>query len=277
MPRGCLRFSLFYDSELSRLVVTVLDAGGLPVRDFSHSVDPFVRVRLLSGPPSEQSSLCCVLQEWDTRLVKNSRSPSFGDQFSYSLPEDELPAITVKLEVKDFDKYSRHNALGEVRRPLKNVNLHYPMEVLEELQALEKDLVGEVLLSLKYLPTSQRIEVGLLKIKTVSHSSHEDKVLYARTSLSCNQCKLKQQKTPLKPKLDVTVFNEILTFSLPDPQIRECIITVHVYEVHTERKKSKHLIGRLVLRKRKTSEDEHWSRMMQCVRQPVAKWHPLYI
>lgn len=30
-----------------------------------------------------------------------------------------------------------------------------------------KDLVGEVLLSLKFLPTSQRLEVGLLKVKTV--------------------------------------------------------------------------------------------------------------
>lgn len=35
------------------------------------------------------------------------------------------------------------------------------------LSLSRQDLVGEVLLSLKFLPTSQRLEVGLLKIRTV--------------------------------------------------------------------------------------------------------------
>lgn len=37
-----------------------------------------------------------------------------------------------------------------------------------------QDLVGEVLLSLKFLPTSQRLEVGLLKVRTVLSKACSD-------------------------------------------------------------------------------------------------------
>lgn len=33
---------------------------------------------------------------------------------------------------------------------------------------LTQDLVGEVLLTLKFLPTTQRLEVGLLKVRTAA-------------------------------------------------------------------------------------------------------------
>lgn len=39
---------------------------------------------------------------------------------------------------------------------------------------LTQDLAGEVLLSLKFLPTSQRLEVGVLKIKTVLNDMCSD-------------------------------------------------------------------------------------------------------
>lgn len=107
MVQGSLRFSLYYDQLQSRLVVTLLEAWGLPVRDFSRSVDPFVRVRLLwarhdnEEEKEEQSSpsLQCVLHEWQSHLVKDSSSPTFGDQFSCSLEEDDVPHITIRFEV----------------------------------------------------------------------------------------------------------------------------------------------------------------------------------
>ncbi|XP_033913345.1 synaptotagmin-6-like isoform X2 [Acipenser ruthenus] len=234
---GKLRFSVSYNREQSQFAVTVLDATDLPVRDFSQSTNPFVKVKLLSGLLSKQPNLQCVLQEWETKTVKNSRNPVFGSQFSCPLTEKELKTITLKLE----------------------------------------DSVGEILLSLKYLPTAQRIEVGLLKIKTASLTSNQDKALYARVTIVCNQCRLKHQKTSLKSKWGITVFNEVLTFSLLDSNIRECVIAVSVYETIVHQKNSKRLIGQAILGKRKAGEDEHWCLMMQSLRQPIAKWHSLLI
>ncbi|XP_052008813.1 synaptotagmin-1 isoform X2 [Xyrauchen texanus] len=277
--QGSLRFSLFYDQLQSRLVVTVLDAQDLAVRDFSHSVDPFVWVRLLwaESEDEKQSSHQCVLHEWQTRLVKKSCSPVFGDQFSCALAEEEVSRVTVRFEVRDFDKYSRHGILGEARIPLNSLKISYPLELKQDLQVPKKDMVGEALLSLKYMPTSQRLEIGVLKIRTVSYPNKTERVLYARTSVICNQCKLRHQRTTQKRCWEVTVFNEVLTFVLPDQQIRECSIIISVYEQHPANKSSKHLIGQIHLEKGKTSENEHWNLMMQSLRQPIAKWHLIYI
>ncbi|KAK9958996.1 hypothetical protein ABG768_011089 [Culter alburnus] len=277
--QGSLRFSLFYDQLQARLVVTVLDAQDLAVRDFSHSVDPFVWVRLLwaEREDEEQGSLHSVLHEWQTRLVKKSCSPVFGDQFSCALAEKEVSRITVKFEVRDFDKYSRHGILGEARVPLNSLKISYPLELRKDLQVPKKDMVGEALLSLKYLPTSQRLEVGVLKIRTVCHPNKTERALYARISVTCNQCKLRHQRTTQKKRWEVTVFNEVMTFVLPDQQIRECSILVSVFELQPSKKSSKHLIGTIHLKTDKTSENEHWKLMMQSLRQPIAKWHLILI
>lgn len=64
-------------------------------------------------------------------------------------------------------------------------------------------------------------------------------------------------------------------FSLPEFPLQQCKIIVSVFETHTIRKSTKHLIGQLTVGKEKNSEDKHWSLMMCSVRQPIAKWHGL--
>ncbi|XP_076848289.1 synaptotagmin-1 [Brachyhypopomus gauderio] len=276
--QGCLRFTLLYDHVRSRLLITVLEAQELGAREFSRGADPFVRVRLLwASEEDEEQSLASVLHEWQTRLVKDSCDPVFGDQFSCALAEEDVPRVTVRFEVRDFNKYSRHGILGEVRVPLNSVNISHPLEMLEELQQTKKDIVGEVLLSLKYMPTSQRLELGLLRVRVLFPPSKTQRALYARVGVLCNQCKIRHQRTSEKRHCDVTVFNEVLIFVLPDTQIRECTIKVSVYELRPGKKSCKRLIGRASVGKEKTTEDEHWKLMMQSLRQPIAKWHLLYL
>lgn len=289
---GSLRFSIYYDQLQSQLVVTVLQVEGLLEHSLTRSLQPFVKLRLMrTGSEGVEVEDCIdeegartapvlwtVLQEWRTRIVKGSCNPLFGDQFSCILQEDkELRHIKLRMEVRDFDKFSRHTVLGEVRIPLGQLNISYPLELQEDLKLPQKDLIGEVLLSLKFLPTSQRLEVGLLKVRTVLNEICSDAALYARISVQCNQCKLRYQKTTAVARCLVTVFNEVLMFSLPDFPPEQCKILISVYETHTIRKSSKQLIGQLTVGKEKSSEDKHWSLMMRSVRQPIAKWHGLLI
>ncbi|XP_027017077.1 synaptotagmin-2 [Tachysurus fulvidraco] len=275
--QGTLRFSLLYDQLQSRLVVTVLEARGLTTHTFSQSVDHFVHVRVLCiAVEDEEQQFTCVLQEWQTHPIKNNCNPTFGDTFSCTVTEEEMPRFTVRLEVRHFDKYSRHGILGQVRVSLKGLNILYPLEMLADLQRPKKDIVGEVLLSLKYMPTSHRLEVGVLKIRMVFRSSKSERALYARTKIVCNQCRIRHQRTSERTRWDVTVFNEVLIFNLPEAQIRECILTLSVYEL-CPRKRSKCLIGQLSFGKGENVEDDHWTLMMHALRQPVAKWHLLYL
>ncbi|KAI3371648.1 hypothetical protein L3Q82_024211 [Scortum barcoo] len=288
---GSLRFSIYYDQLQSQLVVTILQVEGLLEHSLTRSLQPFVKLSLMwagsEGVEAEDRMdeegkgtapvLWTVLQEWRTRIVKGSCNPLFGDQFSCILHEhQELHHISLRMEVRDFDKFSRHTVLGQVRVPLGQLNISYPLELHEDLQMPEKDLVGEVLLSLKFLPTSQRLEVGVLKVRTALAETYSDTALYARISVQCNQCKLRYQKTSAVARCLVTVFNEVLMFSLPEFPLQQCKILVSVYETHT-RKSTKHLIGQSTLGKEKGSEDEHWRLMMRSVRQPIAKWHGLLI
>ncbi|XP_029951164.1 synaptotagmin-2 isoform X2 [Salarias fasciatus] len=289
---GSLRFSVFYDQQQTQLVVTVLQAEGLFQDRPTRSLHPFVKIRLMFAESTVNMEefncdereatppvLWTVLQEWRTRVVKGSCSPLFGDQFTCILQEEEdlLRHISLRMEVRDYDKFSRHTVLGEVRVPLERLHSAYPLELQEALQTPQKDLVGKLLLSLKFLPTSQRLEVGLLKIRTVLTQSHSNEALYARVTVQSNQSKLPYQKTSAVPRCSLTVFNKVLIFSLPEFPVEQCKVLVYVYESHTSKKSSKRLIGQLIVGKERSSEDEHWSLMMRSVRQPVAKWHSLLI
>ncbi|XP_039990164.1 synaptotagmin-2 [Xiphias gladius] len=277
----------------SRLVVTILQVEGLLEHSQTCSLQPFVKIRLMwtgsegvevegyKDEEDEESApvLWTVLQEWRTRIVKGSCNPLFGDQFSFILQQDKdkLHRINLRMEVRDFDKFSRHTVLGEVRVPLGQLNISYRLELQEDLQIPQKDLVGEVLLSMKFLPTSQRLEVGLLKVRTVLTEICSDAALYARISVQCNKCKLRYQKTSVVARCLVTAFNEVFMFSLPEFPLERCKIMVSVYETQTTRKSTKHLMGQLTVGKERSSEDEHWNLMMRSVRQPIAKWHGLLI
>ncbi|KAJ1178829.1 hypothetical protein NDU88_004071 [Pleurodeles waltl] len=138
---------------------------------------------------------------------------------------------------------------------------------------VEEDTVGEVLISLKCLPTAQRIEVGLLKVKCASLSISPHKDVYARIDIFGNQRKQKHQKSTLRAKSNLIVFNETFQFTLPDPVTKECLVLISMYQVQST---GKSLIGQASLGSG-SNEDDHWQLMMQSARQPVAKWHPLLI
>ena len=141
--RGSLHFSLYYDQLQAQLVVTVLEARELPLRDFRHSVNPFVHVRLLWVREAENEEeeeddeeeeerrrkeksfgtpqpMQCVLQEWQSRLVQNSSNPAFGDQFSCAVPEEDVLRITVKLEVGTARKLRKLPTHTKCHFPLLN-------------------------------------------------------------------------------------------------------------------------------------------------------------
>ncbi|KAJ7344308.1 hypothetical protein JRQ81_000258 [Phrynocephalus forsythii] len=270
--QGKLRFSLLYDSKQLELLLTVAEALSLQSQECTNT---FVQIRLLSRAASSSPALQRIVHEWQTQVVKNGSSPVFGDQFTCTLQKTELTKSSIKLEVKHFDRYSRHIPLGEVRVALNTLSTSESMEFCEELHEVTKDTVGEVLVSLKCLPISQRIEVGLLKVKTALLYNSPEKRIYARIDAFCNLYKQKHQKSKPKTLASVTVFNETFLFHLPEPVAWDCAVLISVYEIEP---KGRQLVGQVALGKWGPNErDDHWDCMMQSIQQPVAKWHPLLI
>ncbi|NXT39718.1 SYT12 protein, partial [Pelecanoides urinatrix] len=270
--RGTLKFSLLYCRERRELLLTGLQARGLPSRGCAESA---VRVRLLRQVPSHIPGLQCVVQEWQSQVLKNCSRPAFGDHFVCSLQDAEVEKSTLKLEVQRFDKYSRNTVLGEVRVTLSELKASQSLVLCEELQENTKDVVGEVLVSLKCLPISQRIEVGLLKAKTTFPRSTADKNVYARIDFSCRSHRKKHQKSRPRAHTPLIIFNETFLFHMPEPPVWDCTVLVSIYEADSD---PRHLLGQATLGKRRASEAaDHWDLMIKSIQQPVAKWHPLLI
>ncbi|NXY75367.1 SYT11 protein, partial [Glareola pratincola] len=270
--RGTLKFSLLYCRERCELLLTGLEAWGLPSRGCAGAA---IRVRLLRQIPSHIPGLQCMVQEWQSRVVKNCCRTAFGDHFVFSLQDAEVEKSTLKLEVQRFDKYSRNAVLGEVRVTLNDLKASQSLVLCKELQKTTKDIVGEVLVSLKCLPISQRIEVGLLKAKTTSPRSTAEKNVYARIDVSCRRHREKHQKSRPRAHTPLIIFNETFLFHMPEPPVWDCTVLISIYEVGSD---SRHLLGQATLGKRRASEAaDHWGLMIKSIQQPVAKWHPLLI
>nr|XP_013810634.1 PREDICTED: synaptotagmin-6-like [Apteryx mantelli mantelli] len=270
--RGKLKFSLLYCREQRELLLTGLEARDLPSQGRAKSS---VRIRLLRQVPSHIPGLQCMVHEWQSQVVKNCSRPAFGDKFVCSLRDTEVEKSTLKLEVQRFDKYSRNAVLGEVRVALRDLKASQSLLLCEDLQKSTKDVVGEVLVSLKCLPISQRIEVGLLKAKTAPPCSTANKNVYARIDVSCRRHRQKPQKSRLRAHTSLIVFNETFLFHMSESSAWDCTVLVSIYEVDSD---PRCLIGQATLRNsRPSNAADHWDLVMKSVQQPVAKWHPLLI
>ncbi|XP_041053766.1 synaptotagmin-2 [Carcharodon carcharias] len=270
---GNLKFSLSYDKKQSELQLTVIEASNLPARHVSQCADFFTRIKLFTSLPQYQ----CILHQSDTKIVKNTRNPLFGDQFTYFIEDDTYRKATLKLEVWDFDKYSRRDVLGEVRLPFSNLEFSNTVAFCEKLQKVQKEVVGEIFVSLKYLPTARKLEVTILRVKTGCLSNSPDTGIYTRVDFYVNQHKVKYQKTPAKLKSEITMFNEVILFTVSDSVINQSMIITSVYEISLSKDSARHLLGRAYVGSKKSKEDDHWLSMLQSLRQPVSKWHPLLI
>ncbi|KAK7810445.1 hypothetical protein U0070_002841 [Myodes glareolus] len=101
---GKINFSLRYDYENETLIVRILKAFDLPAKDFCGSSDPYVKIYLL---PDRK----CKLQ---TRVHRKTLNPTFDENFHFPVPYEELADRKLHLSVFDFDRFSRHDMIGEV-------------------------------------------------------------------------------------------------------------------------------------------------------------------
>nr|KAI8758458.1 synaptotagmin-10-like [Biomphalaria glabrata] len=105
VPCGKLFFSLRYSQEDLALVVTINRAENLPAKDFSGTSDPYVKVYLL---PDRKTKL-------QTKVHRKTLNPEFNETFSFIVQYEELTERCLQFNIYDFDRFSRHDAIGTVK------------------------------------------------------------------------------------------------------------------------------------------------------------------
>uniref|UniRef100_A0A2K5W755 Synaptotagmin 5 n=1 Tax=Macaca fascicularis TaxID=9541 RepID=A0A2K5W755_MACFA len=244
---GRLQYSLDYDFQSGQLLVGILQAEGLAALDLGGSSDPYVRVYLL---PDKR-------RRYETKVHRQTLNPHFGETFAFKVPYVELGGRVLVMAVYDFDRFSRNDAIGEVRVPMSSVDLGRPVQTWRELQAAPQEKLGDICFSLRYVPTAGKLTVIVLEAKNLKKmdvGGLSDP--YVKVHLLQGGKKVRKKKTTIKKNTLNPYYNEAFSFEVPCDQVQKVQVELTVLDY-----------DKASLR--------HWADMLANPRRPIAQWHSL--
>lgn len=85
------------------------------------------------------------------------------------MSHEELKSKTLILQVFDYDRFSRNDIIGEVNMSLNDFDASNSIEIWGEITKNKKprEDLQEILVSLSYLPSAERLTVVLLKARNL--------------------------------------------------------------------------------------------------------------
>lgn len=101
---GRLYFILKFDFDLEQLIIKILKAEDLPAKDFSGTSDPYVKIYLLPDRKTKHQ----------TKVHRKTLNPIFDEVFLFPIAYAELPIRKLHFSIYDFDRFSRHDLIGQV-------------------------------------------------------------------------------------------------------------------------------------------------------------------
>jgi synaptotagmin-1 len=122
---GKLEFSLDYDFQKQELTVGVMQASELPAMDMGGTSDPYVKVYIM---PEKK-------KKFETKVHRKTLNPVFNETFVFkNLAYGDISGKTLVFAIYDFDRFSRHDQIGEVPIPLGHVDLGKVIQEWRDVQ-----------------------------------------------------------------------------------------------------------------------------------------------
>jgi len=266
---GKLQFSLDYDFQNNNLSVGIMQAADLAAMDMNGTSDPYVKVYVL---PDRK-------KKFETKVHRKTLNPVFNENFSFKIPYSEIGGKTLVMAVYDFDRFSKHDIIGEIRIPMNTVDLGQVVEEWRDLVPADDDKanerLGDLCFSLRYVPTAGKLTVVILEAKNLKKmdvGGLSDP--YVKVALMQGNKRLKKKKTTIKKNTLNPYFNGSLSFEVSFEQIQKVSLQVTVLDY--DRMGNNEGIGKLLLGCNATgTELRHWSDMLASPRRPIAQWHTL--
>ncbi|XP_029194456.2 synaptotagmin-6-like [Acropora millepora] len=274
--RGSIKFSMIYQSNVQILLLNIIEANQLVGKDFWDTVDSYVKTRL---QPDNDGTF-----RRQSQVVRKSKNPRFTENYEFHLSFKEVQNSTLYLSLWEIDKYSRHYMIGELQMKLdqlikadESVAFNKELKCFQETNA---DL-GEILFSLSYMPTAERMSVVLMKARNLnpplSDWDTESRPInpFVKVVLLFDGKKVKKKKTSTRRQENNPVYNECMMFDVPPDLLHRVLFVISVADSNTDSTRS-NVIGRVVIGSATTGEPlRHWHQMLISPRRPVAAWHRL--
>lgn len=267
---GKIQYKLEYDFNAQSLNVTAIQCTELPALDLGGTSDPYVKVYLM---PDKK-------RKFETKVHRKTLNPFFNETFSFKqVPYSETFDKTLVFAVFDYDRFSKHDQIGEVKVPLCMVDLAQTIEEWKDIQSVKVDdqYLGDICFSLRYVPTSGKLTVGILECKNLKKmdiTGASDP--YVKIKLLDRKGKRigKKKKTSVKMGNLNPYYNESFVFIVEQEQLRR--VSLELVVADYDRIGSSDPIGRVQLGySRKGLELKHWKEMVENPRRPIVHWHVL--
>lgn len=278
---GRLHLRFKYDFDRSDLHVHLIEAHDLAGSDQGGFHDPYVKLTLSPEVDSRKRQ---------TQIYRNETNPFFDQQFKFPVSNDELQDRTLVLQVLDYDRFSRNDIVGSVKVPLHILRLDSPTsseEVWGEIERERKppEQIQEVLLSLSYLPSAERLTVQILKARNLFPPQDKETLdSFVKVNLLCGEKRVKKKKTAVRKATTSPVWNEAMSFNVPANYLASSAIEVCVMDSNNEFIGGNVIVGSCivgpatgVIRGAEGSQGrEHWLHMTQSPRKTIDMWHTLH-
>ncbi|XP_017552954.1 synaptotagmin Va isoform X1 [Pygocentrus nattereri] len=265
---GKLEYTLDYNFTDNQLIVGVLQAQDLPAMDIGGTSDPYVKVYML---PDKK-------KKFETKVQRKNLCPVFNETFIFKIPFNDLAGQTLVLQVFDFDRFGKHDVIGEIKIPMNSIDLGQPIHEWKDLVGGEKEeqeKLGDICISLRYVPTSGKLTVCVMEAKNLKKmdvGGLSDP--FVKVVLQHNGKRLKKKKTTVKQNTLNPYFNESFSFEIPFAQIQKIQVLITVYDY--DKLGSNDAIGKCWIGYGASGVGlRHWSDMLANPRRPVAQWHTL--
>jgi len=266
---GRLQFSLDYDFQNNNLAVNVMQAADLAAMDMGGTSDPYVKVYLL---PDKK-------KKFETKVHRKTLNPVFNETFNFKVPYNEIGGKTLVLALYDFDRFSKHDMIGQIHVPMNSIDLGQVYEDWRDLEPANDDKanekLGDICFSLRYVPTAGKLTVVILEAKNLKKmdvGGLSDP--YVKISLMQNGKRLKKKKTTIKKNTLNPYYNESFSFEVPFEQIQKVTLIITVLDY--DKVGNNDPIGRIIVGCGASgTELRHWSDMLASPRRPIAQWHTL--
>jgi len=267
---GKLQYKLEYDFNAQSLNVTAIQCTELPALDLGGTSDPYVKVYLM---PDKK-------RKFETKVHRKTLNPFFNETFSFKqVPYSETFDKTLVFATFDYDRFSKHDQIGEVKVPLCMVDLAQTIEEWKDIQSVKVDdqYLGDICFSLRYVPTSGKLTVGILECKNLKKmdiTGASDPYVKIKLLDSKGKRIGKKKKTTVKMGNLNPYYNESFVFIVEQEMLRR--VSLELVVADYDRIGSSDPIGRVECGyNRKGLELKHWKEMVENPRRPIVHWHVL--
>uniref|UniRef100_A0A3B3BD30 Synaptotagmin XII n=1 Tax=Oryzias melastigma TaxID=30732 RepID=A0A3B3BD30_ORYME len=213
-----------------------------------------------------------------SRVQTNAFTVIFDERFSVPMDLSSLEEYSLRFAAFGIDSDERNISAGVAELKLSDLDLTIrPFNAWLYLQDVNKavDAVGEILLSLSYLPTAERLTVVVAKCKNLVWTNEKNTAdPFVKVYLLQDGRKISKKKTSTKRDDTNPIFNEAMIFSVPSIVLQELSLRVTVAEA-TDDGRGENL-GHVIIGPEASGMGiTHWNQMLATLRKPVSMWHPL--